>query len=146
MSSILSSILGVLIFLPLLTVGMAQLLWSVGIRWPIADRALLARTVIGTASGKMPNKLVTFGFALFLLGASVCAFAVADHSSGGWWLTLIGAILAALFVVRGVVGFTAAWQDRHPADPYDRYNRTLYSPLSLAIGVGFLVLVIMRLL
>lgn len=146
MSSILSSIIGIVIFLPLLTVGMAQLLWSVGARWPIADRALLARTVVGTASGKMPNKLVTLVFALFLLGAAVCAFAVADHTSGGWWLTLIGTILAALFLVRGVIGFTAAWQDRHPAKPYDRYNRSLYSPMSLAIGTGFLLLVIMRLI
>lgn len=141
-----SSIIGVLIFLPLLTAGIAHLLWSLGIRWPISDKALLARTVVGTpGEPAMPNKLLTFIVALFILGAATAGLAVADHSSGGWWLTLIGAALALVFLTRGVLGFTAQWRTRFPTEPFATYDRKLYSPVILAIGIGFLILVIMRL-
>ena len=42
-----SMIVASLLCVALLTVSLAHFLWAFGRRWPIRDRALLARTVIG---------------------------------------------------------------------------------------------------
>jgi len=49
-----------------------------------------------------------------------------------------GLALAAVFLLRGVAGFTPWMARRHSAEPFATYNRRYYSPLCLALGAGFL--------
>lgn len=136
-----------LLAIPLLAVAIAHLLWSVGIMWPIRDPALLARTVTGRPGPpRMPPKLLSFGVFLLALVACVIAFAVADPTSGGLGLTLLGVLAALGFFARGAVGFTAGWAARTPEQPFRSLDRKTYSPVSLAIGAGFLILAAVRLL
>jgi hypothetical protein len=136
-----------LTFVPLLVVALAHFLWSFGNTWPIRDETLLAQTVIGTPGvTRMPNRLRTFGVSLLALAAGIVALALADHSSGGLWLTLAGALLAIVFIARGVVGYTPGWRARFPTEPFATLDRRNYSPLCLWIGAGFLILVAMRLI
>ncbi len=140
-------VVGSLTFVPLLMVAYAHLLWSIGRTWPIRNETLLAQTVVGTPGiTHMPNRLVTFVVSMLILAAGIVALALADHSSGGWWLTLLGAVLAAVFIGRGVLGYTAGWRARFPTEPFATLDRKNYSPLCLWIGAGFLILVVMRLL
>jgi hypothetical protein len=138
--------LAALMFVPLLAAGIAYLLWSAGLNWPIRDRKLLAQTVIGTAGvERMPPKLSLLLKAVFMLAAGVAALALADDVGGGPDLTLAGALLGLAFLARGVVGLTGWWQARTP-EPAFRFNdRRVYTPASLALGAGFLNLVAMRL-
>ena len=140
-------VVGSLTFVPLLMVAVAHLLWSVGRTWPIRNEALLAQTVVGLPGiTRMPNRLLSFAVALLLFAAGTIALALADHDSGGWWLTLLGLAAAAVFIGRGILAYTPGWRARFPTEPFATLDRKNYAPLCFWIGAGFLILVVMRLL
>lgn len=140
-------VVGSLTFVPLLMVAVAHLLWSVGRTWPIKNETLLAQTVIGSSGiTSMPNKLLLFAGALVLLAGGILALALADHNSGGWWLTVLGVLAAAVAIARGVLAYTPGWRARFPTEPFASLDRKNYAPLSFWIGAGFLILVVMRFL
>lgn len=142
-----SMLVSSLMFVMLLAVSLAHLVWAVGRTWPIRTETLLVQTVAGFAGAtRMPPRLLTFGVAIALLAAGIVALALADKTSGEWPLTLLGGLLAALFFARGVAGYTPAWQRLTPQEPFRTLDRKNYSPLCLALGAGFIALVIMRLL
>jgi hypothetical protein len=140
-------VVGSLTFVPLLMVAVAHFIWSLGGTWPIRNEALLAQTVIGTPGVKrMPRRWLTFVVSLLILAAGIVALALADHNSGGILLTLLGALLAIVFIARGVLGYTAGWRALFPTEPFATLDRKNYSPLCFWIGAGFLILVVMRLI
>jgi hypothetical protein len=139
-------IVAAIVFVILLTVALAHLLWSIGSRWPIKDPELLAKTVIGRPGITRVPRLVSLLVAVVTLTAGIIALSLADHDAGAWWLTLIGAALAAMFLGRGTLGYSAAFQSRYSLEPFVTNNRRVYSPLCLIVGAGFLILVIMRLI
>ena len=142
-----SMVVASFMFIALLALSFAHFLWSIGRTWPIRNETLLAQTVIGLPGiTRMPSKLLTFAVSLLILSAGIAALALADHASGGWWLTLLGAVLAAVFIGRGVLGYTKGWRERFPTEPFASLDRNNYSPLCFWIGAGFVILVVMRLL
>ena len=54
--------------------------------------------------------------------------------------------VAVLFLVRGALGYTARWRAMFTEEPFATLDRKNYSPLCLAIGIGFVILVVLRLL
>ncbi|MBN9316520.1 MAG: DUF3995 domain-containing protein [Devosia sp.] len=141
-----SMFVAALIFVVLLTVAIACLMWAIGAPWPIRDPALLARTVIGRPGVTRVPKLASLAVAILALAAGILALSLADHTAGDWWLTLIGVLLAAIFFGRGALGYTEGWRARFSEQPFATLDRKNYSPLCIALGVGFLLLVIMRLI
>jgi len=142
-----SMFIAALVFIPLLAASLALLLWAFGRSWPIRNRKLLAQSISGQPSIEaMPNGLVLFVFSIALLFAGIVALGLADHGAGGLGLSLLGTLVGLMFLARGVIGFSAAWQARTPAEPFRTLDRKTYSPLSLAIGIGFLLLVLLRVL
>lgn len=142
-----SMLIAALMFIPLLAVSVAHLLWSIGQTWPIRNEKLLAQTVVGFRDiERMPPRLASLAVSIATLLAGILALALADHDSGGVMLTLLGLPVAAVFLARGAVGYTAWWAQKTP-EPSFRFNdRRVYSPLCLFLGTGFIALVIMRLL
>ncbi len=140
-----NAVIGILTFLPLFTVAFAHYLWAFGNTWPIRSEELLVRTVFGRVGAtRMPNRALTFGVATLLLLAAIVAMAVADPVAGGIGLTGLGLVLAAVFLLRGLAGYTPAWRARYPVEPFATLDRRNYSPLCLWIGAGFLIMVLMR--
>ena len=140
-------LVGSLTFVPLLMVALAHFFWAFGSTWPIKNETLLAQTVVGLPGiTQMPNRLVTFIVSLLILAAGIVALSLADHTSGGWQLTTLGVVLAAIFIGRGTLGYTPGWRARFPTEPFATLDRKNYSPLCFWIGAGFLILVLMRLL
>jgi hypothetical protein len=135
-----------IVFVILLAVALAHLLWSIGSRWPIKDPELLAKTVVGRPGITRVPRLISLVVAVATLVAGLFALSLADHDAGAWWLTLIGVALAAVFLGRGAFGYSAAFQSRYSLEPFATNNRRVYSPLCLIVGAGFLILVIMRLI
>jgi hypothetical protein len=135
-----------LIFIALLAVAIAHFMWAVGASWPIRDKALLAATVIGRPGVTSVPRLASFVVALATLAAGIIGLALSDKASGGVWLTVAGAVLAGVFLGRGVMGYTPQWRARYSAEPFATLDRRNYSPLCLVIGAAFAYLVIMRLL
>jgi hypothetical protein len=143
---VVAMIVAALVGVPLLAVGIAHLLWSLGIMWPIRDSKLLARTVVGTPGvAKMRAKPLTFVTAVLIFAACVVAFSVADPTSGGGGLTALALLVGLAFLARGALGYTSWWARRTPEEPFRSLDRTNYAPLCLALGAGFLVLVVLRL-
>lgn len=139
-------IIASIVFVILLTVALAHLLWSIGSRWPIKDPELLARTVIGRPGVTRVPRFASFVIAVLVLAAGVFALSLADHDAGAWWLTAIGVVLAAVFLGRGALGYTTGWHQQFSLEPFVTNDRRVYSPLCLIVGAGFLILVIMRLI
>jgi hypothetical protein len=140
-------LVGSLTFVPLLMVALAHFFWAFGSTWPIKNETLLAQTVVGLPGiTQMPNRLVTFIVSLLILAAGIVALSLADRTSGGWQLTTLGVVLAAIFIGRGILGYTPGWRARFPTEPFATLDRKNYSPLCFWIGAGFLILVLMRLL
>ncbi|QQR37586.1 DUF3995 domain-containing protein [Devosia oryziradicis] len=142
-----SMLIAAFMFIVLLAVSTAHFLWSIGRTWPIRSEKLLAQTVVGFEGiERMPPRLASFAVAVATLAAGIMALALADHDSGGLPLSLLGLPLAAVFLARGVIGYTAWWAHKTP-EPNFRLNDTrVYSPLCLFLGLGFVALVILRLL
>ena len=142
-----SMLIAAFMFIALLAIATAHLLWSIGKTWPIRQEKLLAQTVVGTAGiERMPPRLASFAIAIATLVAGVIALALADHDGGGIGLSLIGLPLAAIFLARGIVGYTSWWAGKTPEPNFRLNDRRVYSPLCLFLGAGFLALVILRLL
>ena len=141
-----SMLLAALMVIPLLAVAIAHFLWSLGRSWPIRDPELLPKVVMGMPGVTRVPRLPSFGVAVAITIVCVLTLALADRTGGGPLLTVIGVLLALVFLVRGVLGYTSQWAARTPVEPFRTLDRKTYSPLCLALGVGFLVLVIMRLI
>ncbi|MDC9825867.1 DUF3995 domain-containing protein [Devosia sp. ZB163] len=141
-----SMFVAALIFVVLLAVAIAHFMWAIGSPWPIRDPALLARTVIGRPGVTRVPRLASLAVSILVLAAGVFALSLADHTAGGWWLSVVGLLLAALFLGRGAIGYTDGWRARFSEEPFATLDRKNYSPLCLALGIGYLLLVIMRLI
>ena len=139
-------VVAAIVFVVLLAFAIAHLLWAVGAPWPIRDRELLARTVIGRPGvTRVPWHTALVRGAL-AFAAGIAALSLADHSAGGLGLTLIGVVLAVVFLGRGVLGYTEGWRARFSVEPFATLDRRNYSPLALIVGAGFAILVVMRLI
>jgi hypothetical protein len=142
-----SMLISALMFVILLAVSTAHFLWSIGRTWPIRTEKLLAQTVVGFEGiERMPPRLASFGVSVATLAAGIIALALADHDGGGLALSLLGLPLAAIFLARGIIGYTPWWAKMTP-EPNFRLNDTrVYSPLCLFLAVGFIALIILRFL
>lgn len=134
-----------LVFIPLLAIAMAHVIWAFGGTWPVQDRKTLARTIIGVKdAGDMPPRPVTALVALGAFAAGIWALSLTDPAENTV-LTLGGAVLALVFLGRGIAGYTRRWRALTPEEPFASLDRKIYAPLCLFIGVGFALLTFWRL-
>jgi hypothetical protein len=120
--------------------------WAVGGVWPGSDAASCARTVAGFKGvDRMPPPASSLAVALLLGAVAVLAVTLAGApvpSPFAWLAPVAGAVAAIVFLARGMAGFTPAWRRLTPELPFARLDRRYYSPLCLAIGLGFAFLVL----
>ena len=120
--------------------------WGLGGVWPAASAERLAKTAVGTPGiRKMPSAASCFAVAAVLAGVASWPLFATGLLQTAWprWLTLLaGAGIAAVFVGRGVAGYTAAWRKRFSEQPFADLDRRIYSPLCLGLGAGFLIVLI----
>ena len=127
-----------------ITAGL-HLYWALGGLWPGRSVADLESRVIGTLTGRMPPRLLTLGVALAIGLAGLWPLIFLGHIDvplprglvvfGMWALT-------GIFGLRGAVTYVPGlWPSRQDL-PFYRLNRRWFSPLILAIGAGFLWLLL----
>jgi hypothetical protein len=118
--------------------------WAAGGLWPGTTAAELANTVVGIPLMRtMPAPRLSALVATMIAGGAAWPLLLAPLVSRyiAPELAALGSgALAAVFLLRGLAGFTPLMTKRHTAEPFASYNRKYYSPLCLALGVGFLVL------
>ncbi|HJU32523.1 MAG TPA: DUF3995 domain-containing protein [Hyphomicrobiaceae bacterium] len=120
--------------------------WGLGGIWPASSAERLARAAVGTPGiRKMPGTAACLAVAALLLAvASWPSFALRLVPEA-WphWLTLLAGLgIAGVFLGRGLAGYTTAWRRRFSEQPFARLDRIVYSPLCLALGAGFIVLLL----
>lgn len=140
-----STAVAALMFVLLLAVAIAHLLWALGGSWPIRDPAVLPRVVVGREGVERVPRLASFGVFLLTFASGIVALALTDPAAGGAGLSALGVVCALVFAARGVLGYTSWWQRQRPLEPFRSLDRRNYSPLCLALTLGYLVLVLMRL-
>jgi len=119
--------------------------WAFGGVWPGTDEKSCARASAGFKGiDKMPPPAACFAVAFALLLAAAFALALAGLITlplPALLVTLAGAGAAIVFLGRGIAGFTPAWRKLTPEMPFAVNDRRYFSPLCLALGAGFAILI-----
>ncbi len=136
-----------LIFVVLLVTALLHIAWAFGVTWPARDEQALVNAALGVeGASKMPSRGLTLAVAGGMIAAAVIALWGANVFSlplPGWICTMGLATLTAIFLLRGIVTYLPV--PIPVVQPFYRLNRLYYSPLIVAIGVGYLALLITRL-
>jgi Protein of unknown function (DUF3995) len=131
--------LPVALSLVLALLAAAHAWWAVGGIWPAASEPALARAVIGDGRIRMPPPWLCAGVALVLAALGAWPWVVMRWPDSQ--LVLMGSVvIGAVFFIRGTAGYSARWRARFTAQPFRTRDFYLYSPLCLALGVGFIAL------
>jgi hypothetical protein len=131
--------LPVALSLVLAVLAAAHAWWALGGIWPAASEPNLARAVIGDGRSRMPPpwQCAAVAGVLVIVAAWPWVIMTWPHSQ----LVLIGSIvIGAVFFIRGTAGYSARWRARSKDEPFRTRDFYLYSPLCLALGVGFIAL------
>ena len=133
LSILLSAVLGI--------TGLVHLAWAFGSTFPYANEQALARAVVGRRGiTRMPPMAASAFVALCLFGASLWALLLGrlvEAPVSDWLVAPGGLVLAAVFLMRGVIGILPTFEQALPEQPFLRLNRLFYSPLCLLIGLAF---------
>ncbi|WP_088348029.1 MULTISPECIES: DUF3995 domain-containing protein [Rhodomicrobium] len=118
--------------------------WALGGLWPGRDQTELARTVVGNVGvTHMPPASLTAIVAALIAAVAAWPLLIAPLLRLVLPHVVIAAatiLIGAVFMLRGLLGYSEAMRRRHAAEPFATYNRLYYSPLCLALGGGFLIL------
>ena len=120
----------------LIALAALHLLWAIGYWIPIRDEEQLAKAVVGTRHitrmpGAVPCALVTLALTFA---------AILPHNPDFPARNLLMPAIAAVFLARGAAAFVPAWRKRVPQEPFATLDRSVYGPLCLIIGIGYLTL------
>ncbi len=134
------------IFAVLIVTALLHIAWALGVTWPARDEQVLVNAVLGVEGA---SKIPPFGLTLGVAGGMIAAGIFALWGAGmvavplpNWICTAGLMVLAAIFLLRGVVTYLPVPMPE--AEPFYRLNRLYYSPMILAIGVGYLTLLASR--
>lgn len=140
------TLLAVLLWIVLAAIAVLHAAWGLGSHWPCESEAALVRAAGGTPGAtRMYPPSSCFVVAALLAGVSVWPLFAVGLLNEVWprWLTLLaGAGIAAVFLGRGLAGYTSAWRRRFPEQPFATYDRLAYSPLCLMLGAGYLTILV----
>jgi hypothetical protein len=113
--------------------------WATGRIWPSASEFALAHAVIGDGRVRMPPPWQCAVVAVLLAAVAAWPWVVLRWPDSE--LVLIGSIvIGAIFFLRGTAGYSPRWRGRFKAQPFRTLDFYIYSPLCLALGVGFIAL------
>lgn len=140
-------LLSICLFLLLSAIAALHAYWGLGGLWPGTTVQELIDTVVGDPRlSVMPPPLMTLIVAGLIFCAGCIALAMTRLLAiGPVWLARIGVIvLAAIFILRGLLGFFLNWRGIEQTEPFATYDYLYYSPLCILIGAGFLILAFHR--
>ena len=136
--------ISILIFVILTATAGIHVLWGVGSTWPLRDKQALVNAVVG-AKGmtQMPAAWLT----LMVAGGVAAAAVIALWGAGvvglplpAWVRPTSLAVLAAIFLLRGMVSYLPFGPIADTVEPFRSLDMRYYAPLILLIGGGYLAL------
>lgn len=129
-------ILSAILTCTLACIACLHLMWAIGFWIPIKDEEQLAKAVVGSRGiTRMPGAVACAVVTLALAFATVLPH-LANYP--GRSVLMLG--ISVVFLARGVATYTPQWRRRVPEEPFASLDRSLYGPLCVAIGIGYLTL------
>ncbi len=120
-------------------IAVAHAWWALGRIWPAVSEAALARAVIGDGRVRMPAPWQCAAVAVALVVVAAWPWVIVAWPQSR--LVLIGSVvIGAVFFIRGSAGYSPRWRAHFTAEPFRTRDFYLYSPLCVALGVGFIAL------
>lgn len=131
--------------LVLLSLAALHLYWGMGGFWPGTNEVTLVEHVVGrTADMKAPPFVACLFVATSLAGIAALVFTKSDLvpiPRQVAWVPTIGLYgAAAVFLLRGLAGYTPKIFDYAKGTPFYDLNTSFYSPLCIAIGAALICL------
>lgn len=119
----------------LMIIALLHLAWGLGLRWPVADEARLAATVIGIrGQTRMPTLIPCLVVSLGLMALVALVF---RHVLAPGRLSQSAMVAAAaVFLTRGLLAWLPVWRRLTPQQPFARLDQVLYGPLCLLLSAG----------
>jgi hypothetical protein len=140
------TLLAWLMAVALCAIAVLHVYWGVGGLWPGTDATSLARTVVGARGiARMPPLAACLFVAVALIGMGYIVLELADLAPllvPEPLLSFVGIGCAGVFLVRGLTAYVPTWRRLVPEEPFASLDRHLYGPLCLALGSGFIVLLL----
>lgn len=138
-------LLGTLLAIVLGCLGLLHFIWAAGMSFPFPNEQSLARSVVGRRGiTRLPSRAAVAFLGVLLLAAAGAAIFMGHYATSitplKFLMVPVGLFMAAVFLLRGLVGVLPAFERAAPEQPYLSLNRRLYSPLCALIGAGFLAL------
>lgn len=119
--------------------------WGTGGLWPEKDEKSLARKVVGAPGiTRMPSPLAAMlvAFALAALGLlALLLVGLIPAFLPRWLIVTAGLGAMAVFLGRGAAAWQPEFRKIFPEEPFATLDKRYYAPLCLALGFGFLFLV-----
>ena len=123
----------------LLAIAGLHAYWGLGGLWPEQNAGDLARAVVGDGRTRMPAPWSCFAVAVLLVLVAVWPWLLLRHPVSQVVIA-VGVVIAAVFLVRGLAGYSPRWRARFSAEPFATRDQRFYSPLCMALATGFMVL------
>lgn len=121
--------------------------WALGGLWPGTDEVSLARRVVGSSGIRhMPSREMTLAVAGLIFFAALwplmwAALIPYPLPQSLVWLGMV--VLAIVFAGRGLAGYWPGFRSHFPEEPFATLDRRCYSPLCIAISLGFILLILL---
>jgi hypothetical protein len=136
--------LAIAVFAILVLIAALHAYWAFGGLWPAGDERKLVATVIG-AQGRahMPPAWLTLTVAALILSGGLFALVSQDIIAMGprWLVRAALIVLTLVFTARGAAGYLLPGGVGQ-AEPFATLDRLYYSPLCLALGAAFAILLV----
>lgn len=133
-------LLAAVLSLVLMAIALLHAYWGLGGIWPEKTASDLAHAMVGDGRTRMPGPFACFLVALILAVIAAWPWLILtlpkDRFVFGGGLAITG-----VFIARGLAGYSLHWRVRHGVEPFATRDKLLYSPLCLALGAAFAVLI-----
>lgn len=132
------------LFILLCAIAALHAYWGLGGLWPGSTEQELIDTVVGVPGmTEMFSGPVTFAVAGLIFAAGLVALSARAMPFGPAWFARLGtAVLTVIFLGRGIMGYVTPRLGIEQSEPFQTLDLWLYSPLCLAIGLGFALLAV----
>jgi hypothetical protein len=138
------TLVSILIFVVLGATAIIHIMWGFGMKWPARDDQGLSDMVVGTKGATfMPGLLLTLVVAGGIAAAGVFALwggGVIALPLPTWMRTASLAVLAAIFLLRGIATYLPFGPLADTVEPFRTLDMRYYAPIILVIGMGYLAL------
>jgi hypothetical protein len=143
-----AAFLGVMMFTLLISIAVLHIAWGFGLIWPAGSEKQLVDWVVDRKGKQtMPSLWLSavngIGIALFAFVALMLGRAIVAPFSDRW-VEMLGMLIAFALAGRTVGGYFPSWRRNYASRSFANFDNYSFAPLSLVLTIGFVVLVILR--